>query len=81
MRQPSRSIMPGWVWANAQAGGARIDTGKVWTLTVYAHLRASLATVPKLAKLAKLHARSLQIYGPTAFHKTGKPHRRISVNP
>ena len=33
MLQPSRSIMPGWVWANAQAGGARIDTGKVWTLT------------------------------------------------
>ena len=78
MRQASHSIMPGWVWANTQAGGERIDTGKVWTLTEYAHLRASPAMVPKHAKL---RARSLQIYGATAFHKTGKPHRRISVNP
>lgn len=78
MRQPSRSIMSGWVWANAQAGGRRIDTGKVWTLTVYAHLRASPATV---LKHAKLRARSLRIYVPTTFHKTGKPHRQISVNP
>ncbi len=78
MRQASHSIMPGWVWANTQAGGARIDTGKVWTLTEYAHLRASLAMVPKHAKL---RARSLRIYGSTAFHKTGKPHWRISVNP
>lgn len=77
MRQPSRSIMPGWVWANAQPGGARIDTRKVWTLTGYAQVRASPATVPKHAKL---RARSLRIYGPTAFHKTVKPHRRISVN-
>ncbi len=78
MRQQSHSIMPGWVWANAQAGGARIDTGKVWTLTVYAHLRGSLAMAPKHAKL---RARILRIYGPTAFHKTGKPYRRFSVNP
>lgn len=78
MRQPSRSIMPGWVWANAQAGVARIDTGKVWTLTEYAYLRASPAMVPKHAKL---RACSLRIYGSTAVHKTGKPHLRISVNP
>ena len=78
MRQPSHSIMPGWVWANAQAGGERIDTGKVWTLTVYADLRVSPAT---LLKHAKLRARSLRIYVPTAFHKTGELQRRISVNP
>lgn len=78
MRQPSRSIMPGWVWENAQAGVARIDTGKVWTLTVYAHLRVSPAT---LLKHAKLRARSLRIYVPTAFHKTGKAHRRTPLNP
>lgn len=78
MRQQSHSIMPGWVWANTQAGGERIDTGKVWTLTVYAHLRSSPAMAPKHAKLLGC---SLRIYGPTAVHKTGKPHRRISVNP
>ena len=70
--------MPGWVWANTQAGGERIDTGKVWTLTVYDDLRVSPAT---LLTHAKLRACSLRIYVPTAFHKTGKPHRRILLNP
>ncbi len=63
MRQPSRSIMPGWVWANAQAGGARIDTGKVWTLTGYAQLRASPATVPNHAKLRVRSTTDLRVYG------------------
>ncbi|MCY1361181.1 hypothetical protein D9M69_478390 [compost metagenome] len=70
--------MQGWVWENTQAGVERIDTGMVWTLTVYANLRALLATV---LKDGKLRACSLRIYGATAFHKTGKPHRRISVIP
>lgn len=70
MRQPSRPIMPGWVWANAQAGGARIDTRKVWTLTGYAQLRASLATVPKHAKLRARSPRDLRIYGFPQNRKT-----------
>lgn len=68
MRQPSRSIMPGWVWANAQAGGDRIDTGKVWTLTGYAHLYVSPAMV---LKHAKLHTRS-----PTDIRICGFPQNR-----
>lgn len=63
MRQPSRSIMPGWVWANAQAGGERIDTGKVWTLTGYAHLCVSPATVPKHTKLRVRSPTDLRGYG------------------
>jgi hypothetical protein len=55
--------MPGWVWANAQAGGARIDTGKVWTLTGYAQLRASPATVPNHAKLRVRSTTDLRVYG------------------
>ena len=63
MRQPSYSIMPGWVWANAQAGGEWIDTGKVWTLTGYAQLRASPAMVLKHAKLRTRSPTDLRVYG------------------
>lgn len=63
MRQASHSIMPGWVWANTQAGGARIDTEKVWTLTVYAHLRVSPAMVPKHTKLLVHRTTDLRGYG------------------
>jgi len=70
VRQPSRSIMPGWVWANAQTGGARIDTGKVWTLTEYAHLRASPAMVPKHVKLRTRSPTDIRICGFPQNRKT-----------
>jgi len=78
VRQQSHPIMPGWVWANTQAGGARIDTGTVWALTEYAHPRASPVMVPGTPSSARI---APWIYGSVAFHKTGKPHLRISVNP
>lgn len=79
MRQPSRSIMPGWVWANAQAGGARIDTGKVWTLTGYAQLRASPATVLKHAKLRTRNPADIRIYGFPQSLKSASAYFRKSV--
>jgi hypothetical protein len=79
VRQQSRSIMPGWVWANAQAGGARIDTGKVWTLTVYAHLRASPAMVLKHAKLRVRSTTDLRVYGFPQNRKTASADSRKSV--
>jgi len=63
MRQPSRSIMPGWVWANGQVGEARIDTGKVWTLTGYAYLRGSLATAPQCTNPKWRSPKALRVYG------------------
>lgn len=63
MREPSRSIMPGWVWANSKARGAWIDTWKVWALTEYAH---SCEPLPAASYSAAIRARSptdLRIYG------------------
>jgi len=71
--------MPGWVWANTQAGGARIDTGTVWTLTGYAHLRVSPAKVPKHAKLRKRNPADIGIYGFPQNRKTASADFRKSV--
>jgi hypothetical protein len=63
VREPSRSIMPGWVWARSRARGAWIDARKVWALTEYAHSREPL---PKASDSATIRARSptdLRIYG------------------
>lgn len=79
MRQQSRSIMLGWVWANAQAGGARIDTRKVWTLTGYAHIRSSPATVLKHAKLRTRSPTDLRGYGFPQNRKTATADFRKSV--
>jgi len=70
VRQASHSIMPGWVWANTQAGGARIDTGKVWTLIGYAQVRVSPATVLKHAKLRTRSPTDLRGYGFPQNRKT-----------
>lgn len=79
MRQASHSIMPGWVWANTQAGGARIYTGKVWTLTEYAHLCASPAMVPKHAKLRTRSPTDIRICGSPQNRKTATADFRKSV--
>jgi hypothetical protein len=70
VRQSSQSIMSGWVWANAQAGWARIDTGMVWTLTGHAHRRASSATAHKHAKLCARSPTDIRICGFPQNRKT-----------
>jgi len=63
VREPPRSIMPGWVWANSKAREAWIDTRKVWALTEYAH---SCEPLPAASYSAAIRARSptgLRIYG------------------
>jgi len=63
VRQPSRSIMPGWVWASSKAEGTWIDARKVWALTEYAHSRER---PPAASDSAAIRARSptdLRIYG------------------
>lgn len=79
MRQQSHSIMPGWVWANTQAGGARIDTGTVWTRTGYAHLRVSPAKVLKHAKLRTHSPADIRIYGFPQSLKAASAYFRKSV--
>jgi len=79
VRQQSHSIMPGWVWANTQAGGERIDTGMVWTLTVYAHLRGSPAMVLKHAKLRTRSPTDIRICGFPQNRKTASADSRRSV--
>ncbi|MNT72301.1 hypothetical protein D3C72_2108850 [compost metagenome] len=79
MREPPRSIMPGWVWANSKARGAWIDTRKVWALTEYAHSRELL---PAASDSATIRARSptdLRIYGFLQNQKSALADFRKSV--
>jgi hypothetical protein len=79
VRQPSRSIMPGWVRARSRARGAWIDTRKVWALTEYA---LSCEPLPAASDSAKNRARSpadLWIYGFVQHLKSALADLRKSV--